>query len=78
MKSDQKFTPKYWCVHDKNTDDVFVDTMSKSAVDAMQKFYDNIAGSLFGELTESEMVDMFYEGDNLEVILVELNIVVRS
>jgi hypothetical protein len=78
MKSNQKFTPKYWCVHDKNTDDVFVDTMSKSAVGAMQKFYDNIAGNLFGELTESEMVDLFYEGDNLEVILVELNIVVRN
>lgn len=78
MKSNQKFTPKYWCVHDKNTDDVFVETMSKSVVDAMQKFYDNVAIKMFGELTEDELVDKFYESDNLEVILVELNLVVRS
>lgn len=29
MKQNQEFTPKYWVMHDKNTDDIFVDTMDK-------------------------------------------------
>ena len=33
MKQDQKFTPKYWVLHDKTTDDVFTDSMRKSRAD---------------------------------------------
>lgn len=78
MKQDQKFKPKYWCVHDKSSNDVFISTMSKSASGSIQNFYDNVAVGMFGELTEDELVDKFYESDNLEVVLVELNLVVRS
>ena len=41
MKTVQEFTPKYWVVHDPNSDDVFIDTASKSALDAENKFTAN-------------------------------------
>jgi hypothetical protein len=32
MNSNQKMTPKYWVAHDTRTDDVFINTASKSLV----------------------------------------------
>lgn len=33
MKKDQPFTPKYWVVHNIETDDVFLETASKTRAD---------------------------------------------
>jgi hypothetical protein len=30
MQKDQNFTPKYWVLHDLDTDDIFAITLSKS------------------------------------------------
>ncbi len=37
MKANQKFSPKYWIVHDPMSDDVFIETASKSWDDAHDK-----------------------------------------
>lgn len=33
MKRDQKNTPKYWVIHDTETDDILSNTMSKSVAE---------------------------------------------
>lgn len=30
MKTEQEFTPKYWVLHDIDSDDVYIDTLAKS------------------------------------------------
>ena len=52
MKPDQRFTPKYWVFHNKETDDVYLDTAAKSwdgctesveslYLDKLMDFYEN-------------------------------------
>ncbi len=38
MKQDQYYTPKYWVVHDKSSDDVFMWTASKIRQEAIELF----------------------------------------
>ena len=59
MKDNQKFTPKYWVLHNKIEDDVYLSTACKSYPDAVLQAQD-----LLGE-------DWFMD-DNFEVILVEI------
>lgn len=40
MNSNQKYSPKYWIVHDISTDDVFLHTASKTRSRAIQKHED--------------------------------------
>lgn len=77
MKKNQKYLPKYWVVHDKNTDDVFIQTASKSLNIAERKFVDYCATSYYGDLNEEELFEKFYDDENLETILVEILEVVR-
>lgn len=63
MKADQKYTPKYWVVHDKTTDDVFLETMNKTRSDAIETFAD-----IYG-------VEEWTHNGNTEVILIEINMV---
>jgi hypothetical protein len=37
MKSDQRFTPKYWVFHNTKTDDVYLETASKSRSSCIDK-----------------------------------------
>ena len=59
MKQDQKFTPKYWVLHDKTTDDVFTDSMRKSRADVCS-------------YAEKLLAEDWFMDDNLEIILVEI------
>lgn len=78
MKSNQKYLPKYWCVHDKNTDDIFIDTCSKSYKDAENKWLTKYAFEYFNKiLPDDELEELYYESDNLEVLLIELNIATK-
>ena len=77
MKKNQKYLPKYWVVHDKNTDDVFVQTMSKSLNDAENKFVKYCAESRYGDLCYDDLFESFYEDENLETILIEIMEVIR-
>lgn len=60
MKDNQKFTPKYWVLHNKQDDDVYLSTACKSRPDTVLQ-----AEDLLGE-------DWFMD-DNFEVILIEIN-----
>ena len=57
MKQYQHFTPKYWVVHDKTSDDVFLWTASKSYQ---------------GAISSWEVKNDFHENENLECILIEV------
>lgn len=63
MKSDQMFTPKYWVLHNKSEDDVYLQTASKTYDDCC-----TFADAMCGE--------EWWDNDNLEVILVEIRMLV--
>lgn len=59
MKTNQQLTPKYWVGHNKQTDDVFLDTACKSYKDVL-----SCMESRYGE-------DWFMD-ENFDIILVEI------
>ena len=50
MKSDQKYSPKYWVVHYTNTEDVVVESFCKSMNGSINKF-ESVTGEDFHELS---------------------------
>lgn len=60
MKENQKLTPKYWVLHNKQEDDVYLYTARKSRSDALKA-----TEELLGE-------DWFIMEDDFEIILVEI------
>jgi hypothetical protein len=66
MQKDQKFTPKYWVLHDRDADDIFAITMSKSleGSKALAKIHKNPA---YKEWME--------ENGNYEFAVVEIRLV---
>lgn len=74
MISNQKLSPKYWVVHDNQTQDVFIDTAHKSMGWAIQLFLDKHAYTYFGKLAdEDEARDKYEDAENLQCILIEVN-----
>ena len=70
MKSNQEYSPKYWVVHDKTTDDILVLTMNKSRPDSLETYELMQAADLIGYQGNLE------DDDNLECILIEIKEVV--
>lgn len=62
MKIEQKYSPKYWFVHNVNSDDVFLWTGSKSLQGAVDEYNLNMA-------------EPFEDNPDLEVVLVGLEMV---
>ena len=62
MKTDQKFTPKYWVGHHKQDDDVLLQTANKSRLACC-------------ELMESFYGEDWFMDENFDVILVEIRVV---
>ena len=60
MKDNQKFTPKYWVLHHKQNDDVYLYTARKSQSDTLKA-----TEELLGE-------DWSLLEDNFEIILIEI------
>jgi len=63
MKTEQEFTPKYWIFHNTESDDVYLDTASKS-LDTCR----NLAHLLYGIVSD----DSRYQFSLVEIKLVEL------
>ena len=63
MKATQKYTPKYWVIHNITEDDVYISTASKSMDDAIKKF------------TEFYGDDAYDNDVNLQPLLIELKMV---
>lgn len=59
MKNSQNLTPKYWMVHDVTTDDVFIDTASKTYKESVMLFLKN-HDSGFHPIEESPELEDFY------------------
>ena len=64
MKDNQTLSPKYWVVHDKTSEDVFINTASKNRKTSVDIFLD-----------DDELLGLYELSENLETILVEINIV---
>lgn len=62
MNKEQKFTPKYWVVHDRSLEDVFILTAAKCYQESIDLFI-----QFYGE-------DTFYESPNLLCSLFEINL----
>lgn len=67
MKPDQNHTPKYWVAHDPRTDDVYLDTASKSYDGCVEK----LTPILYGKEDTFRLMD---EG-KIEISLVEIKFV---
>lgn len=75
MNNKQKFTPKYWVVHDKATSDVFIETADNSMFDSIQKFLHRNAYEYFGTVDDYEAKEMFLYHPSLDCSLVEIKLV---
>ena len=73
MKPNQKLPPKYWVVHDKKSDDVFINTASKNKRNAVDIFVDDNSWDRWQVyLKDEDLLEMFYNDKDLEVILIEV------
>lgn len=73
MKPNQKLSPKYWVVHDKKSDDVFINTASKNKRNAVDIFVDDNSWDRWQVyLKDEDLLEMFYNDKDLEVILIEV------
>ena len=73
MKDSQKYSPKYWVVHDKKSDDVFINTASKNRQASVELFIDNNSWDRWKTYLEDDsLIEMFYNDNDLETILIEI------
>lgn len=76
MHKDQKHSPKYWVVHDKISDDVFINTASKNRQTSVDIFLDDNSFDYWGCYVEDdELLGLYELSEDLETILVEIGIV---
>ena len=75
MNNTQKFTSKYWVMHDRATDDVFIETASKCMPDSIKKFLRLKAHGYFGTVDDDEAEDMFLDHPSLDCSLIEIKLV---
>lgn len=75
MNKQQKLTPKYWVVHDTQTDDVFTDTLRKSKDGSEEVFLDNYGFRLAGFLSDDELYEWYVDQDQYVCSLVEVKLV---
>ncbi|AUR87576.1 hypothetical protein NVP1101O_165 [Vibrio phage 1.101.O._10N.261.45.C6] len=74
MKKDQDYSPKYWVVHDKQTDDVFLNTAHKTKFMSERLFIETLV-PMFPSLNYNDVEEMYLDNENYECILIELKIV---
>lgn len=73
MEPEQKHSPKYWVVHDKGTDDVFLRTAHKSKNGSEELFILGILMTNFKYDNEEDAWESYYANqDTYECILVEI------
>lgn len=61
MNTNQKYTPKYWVVHNPKTEDVYIDTLDKSLTGSCDKFlelYPGIRSGLFDGSFKCELIEL--------------------
>lgn len=74
MKQNQKFTPKYWVVHDKETDDIFPFTMHKNKRQSEEIFAEHLIDIVYEYTSIEDALEVFDsdKGGTYECILVEI------
>ena len=71
MKPDQKHSPKYWVVHDKQTDDVFLSSAHKSKHVSERLFLEQMS-KMFTNPSYDDLYEAFENDEDYECILVEI------
>ncbi len=73
MKQDQKLTPKYWVVHDKNTDDVYLNSAHKNKAEAETWFVKHLMlPCSHSGMSFEDAYELYLEDENYECILIEI------
>lgn len=75
MYKEQKHSPKYWVVHDKHSDDVFIGTAHKSKFMSERLFVHNNLMTMFPHAEEEDLFEMYYNEEDYGCILIELKLV---
>ena len=75
MQQNQVFSPKYWVIHDKLKDDVILWTAAKCKNKAIENFIYKGSDALerYGNCRVETVEELFYEDDNIEAVLIEIN-----
>jgi len=75
MNKDQKFTPKYWVVHDKKIDDVLLWTASKSMQGAVDNWVNNTC--IVCDVSCTEAMELWHseEYEDFVPVLIEVRVV---
>lgn len=71
MKSDQKHSPKYWVVHDKQTDDIFLSSAHKWKQRSIDLFLEQMS-KMFTNSSYDDLYEAFENDEDYECILVEI------
>ena len=72
MKPDQKFSPKYWVVHDTTSDDILISTLDKTKTISIDKFIENHMFQFFGLVEDEDTQEVFLNQKRFECILIEV------
>lgn len=72
MKSSQKLTPKYWVVHNPNSDDVILSSADKCRATAIKKWFES---SKARDRLVDTLPEYYLEACGLECALVEVKLV---
>ena len=88
MNKQQELTPKYWCIHDTATGDIYPSTMSKSHEGSITRFTkdmnqsgDTLLSELYMEAFPEldgywtkDVMEWYYSHPTLECSLVEISL----
>lgn len=72
MYKEQEYSPKYWVVHDKRSDDIFISTAHKSKFMSERLFVQNTLMTMFDGLDEQDAFDLYCNEEDYECILIEI------
>ena len=76
MNNQQKFTPKYWAVHDTQSDDIFIKSLSKNYRWSVEQFLDYYSYEVMGVVVSDDDLDVWWLNQSRYVCeLVEIKIV---
>lgn len=75
MNKEQNHSPKYWVVHNKQNDDILVNTLSKNKNWAIERFFNNYTYDMKGVMSDDELEEWWENQTEFVCSLVEIKLV---
>lgn len=75
MNKEQQHSPKYWVVHNKHNDDILVNTLSKTKIKAVDRFFDYHAYDIVGVMSGDDLEEWWETQTEFVCSLIEIKLV---